>query len=192
MKSISIKAMLVSLALVAAGLALAGTARASHVEAEIVVPGQIQVGQPVEVQTTLRNVEAGLPVAGIPVVFYTDAAFGEVSGVVELGRGITNEIGVAALEYEPRLAGVHEIRVEYQLPGEAEVESLSTAISVSGGSQLHRSTAGLDIPGLNVWILIALVSIVWAILLFGVALRVVAIARDGDDGSSPASQAIGG
>ncbi len=192
MKSISIKVMIVSLAMVAVGFALAGTARAAHVEAEIVVSGQIQVGQPVEVQATLRDVEAGLPVVGTPVVFYTDVAFGEISGEVELGRGITDENGVATLEYEPRLAGVHEIRVEYQLPGEAGVESLSTAISVGGGSQLHQSTAGVDIPGLNVWAIIAVMSVVWAILLFGVALRVIAIARAGDDGSSPVTQGVGG
>ena len=41
-------------------------------------------------------------------------------------------------------------------------------------------------------LLIALVSAVWAVLLFGVAMRVVAIARAGDDRGSPLSSGVGG
>jgi hypothetical protein len=181
MKSIGIKIMLVSVALGAAVFVLAGTASASHVNAVITVPDQATVGQPVEVQATLRSVDGGLPLAGTPVTFFTDASFGGVSGEVVLGRAVTDENGVATLTYEPRSASEHQIRVEYLLPGETEPEVATRSISVvGGGSQLYRSTAGVEIPGLNVWLIIALVTGVWAILL-SVALRVIAIARAGGD-----------
>jgi hypothetical protein len=45
---------------------------------------------------------------------------------------------------------------------------------------LYRSTAGIQVPGLNVWLIVAVVSTVWLIL-FSVAVRVIAIARAGDD-----------
>ncbi len=193
MKSIAIKVMLVSVALGAAVLALAGTASASHVKAELTVPDQATVGQPTEVQATLHSADGGSAVADVLVVFSIDASFGGVSGEVELGRGMTDENGVATLTYEPRSASEHEIRVQYLLPGEDEPEVATTTIFVDGdgATQLHRSTAGVNIPGLNVWLLIALVATVWAILL-SVALRVIAISRAEGDGPAVSESDVSG
>ena len=196
MKSIAVKVMLVLVALGAAVYALAGTANATHVSAVITVPEEVIVGQPAEIQATLL-VADGAPVACTLVSFYMSASFGGVEGVAEIGRGVTDENGVATLEYEPRAAGNHEVRVEYVVPGQTEPEVASTSISVAGGAQLHRSTAGVDIPGLNVWLIIALLATVWAILL-SVAARVIAIAYAGGDaetipaeGAAPQGQAEG-
>jgi hypothetical protein len=181
MNTIGIKVMLVTVALGAAVFALAGTASATHVSAVITVPDEVTVGQPTEVRAALRSVDGGLPLEGISVAFYTDASFGGVTGEVEIGQAVTDENGVAVLTYEPRVASQQEIRIEYLPPGESEPAMATTAISViDGGTQLYRSSAGVDIPGLNVWLIIAVVSTVWLILL-SVALRVVAIARAGGD-----------
>lgn len=194
MKSIAVKVMVVLVALGVAVYALAGTANATHVSAVITVPEEVTVGQPSEIQAALRAADGGAAVAGTAVTFYMSASFGDVEGVVEIGRGVTDENGVATLEYEPRAAGNHEVRVEYVVPGETEPEVASTSISVAGGSQLHRSTAGVNIPGLNVWLIIALLATVWAILL-SVAARVIAIAHAGGDaetvpeGATPQGQA---
>jgi uncharacterized membrane protein len=65
-------------------------------------------------------------------------------------------------------------------------------MTLAGGNvQLHRSTAGVNIPGLNVWLLIALVTTVWAILL-SVALRVIAISRAGGDGGAMSESDVSG
>lgn len=179
MKFISMAAALALAAFTAAVLFPGGRASAFHVEAEVSVPTEATVGQPMEVQAALRSADDDLPLVGTPVIFSTDASFGGVEGEVELGRSVTDENGVATLTYEPRSASVHELRIEYILPGDSEPEVATTPISVTDpGSQLHQSTAGIQIPGLNVWLLIALVATVWAILL-SVALRVIAIARDG-------------
>jgi hypothetical protein len=178
MKSVMTKATLVSLALGAAMFALSGTANASHVTAEVVTPSQVTLGDSLNVQLSLLSADEGLPLAGVPVTFHTDAAFGGVSGEVEVGRTVTDENGVAVLGYVPRHGSDHQIRAEYLVPGSSERESAITTFTVEGATQLHQSTAGVQIPGLNVWLLIALVSSVWAILM-SVALRVIAIARAG-------------
>jgi hypothetical protein len=173
--------MLVAVALGAALFALADTADASHVSATIIVPDEAAVGQPAEIQALLQGADDGAPVAGTPVTFYTNASFAGVEGEVRLGQAVTDENGVAALVHEPRSASVHQIRIEYTLPGDSEPETITTSMNVtSDGSQLYRSTAGVDIPGLNVWLLITVVAIVWAILM-SVAARVIAIARAGRD-----------
>jgi hypothetical protein len=190
MKSIVAKVMLVAVALGAALFALAGTADASHVSATIIVPDEAAVGRPVEIQAVLKGADDGVPMAGTPVLFFTDASFGGVEGEVQLGQAVTDENGVAALIYEPRSASEHQIRIEYTLPGDSEPETITMSMNVaSDGSQLYRSTAGVDIPGLNVWLLIAVVAIVWAILM-SVAVRVIAIAHAGRDAETIAEEAI--
>ncbi len=181
MKSIAVKVMLVAVALGAALFALAGTADASHVSATIIVPDEVTVGRPAEIQALLQGADDGAPMAGTLVAFFTDASFGGVEGEVQLGQAVTDENGVATLIYEPRSASEHQIRIEYTLSGNSEPETITTSITVtSDGSQLYRSTAGVDIPGLNVWLIIALLAMVWAILM-SVAVRVIAIAHAGRD-----------
>ena len=124
----------------------------------------------------LRDAEAGLPVANAPVTVYMDAAFGGVTGEVELGKAVTDERGVAVLNYVPRAAGSHQLRIEHLAPDGLEHEATTATISVVGAPQLHTSASGIQIPGLNVWLIIALVAGVW-FLLFSVGLRVFTIAR---------------
>jgi hypothetical protein len=184
MKSAGVKAILVVVALAGAAFALAGTASASHVVVNIATPHEATVGDAVAVQATLRSADEGLPIANTPVVFSTEGSFAGVSGQVELGRAVTDENGVATLNYVPRSAGDHEIRVQYETPGASEPEVATTSVSVSGSAQLHQSTAGVRVPGLNSWLIIALVTVVWSIL-FSVGLRGVAIARAGSDEPVP-------
>ena len=62
-------------------------------------------------------------------------------------------------------------------PGGSEPEVATWSHDVSAAPhQFYQSTAGVQIPGLNVWVLMGVLAGVWAILL-SVALRVVAIAN---------------
>ena len=183
MKSLIAKVAVIALIVGGGVLALAGTADASHVVVEVLGPAQFEVGVPAELQVALHDAETGLPVANAPVTVYTDATFGGVTGEVELGMAMTDERGVAALNYVPRATGSHELRIEHLAAGGVEHEATSTAISVVGEPQLYRSASGVQVPGLNVWLIIALVATVWS-LLFSVGVRVFAIARANGDGRS--------
>ncbi|OGO51573.1 MAG: hypothetical protein A2148_01485 [Chloroflexi bacterium RBG_16_68_14] len=175
------KLLLLAVVLGGASVALASTAGASHAKLEVVAPSQLTVGDSADVRVMLRSAGDVLPIAGATVTFYMEASFGGVDGEVAIGQAVTDENGVAVLPYQPRSSGDHQIRVEYLTPGTSEPEEAVWSHSVAGTTQqLYRSTAGVQIPGLNVWLLMAVLAGVWAILL-SVALRVVAIARAGAD-----------
>lgn len=181
MKTFAVRATIISAVLALGVFALAGSAGAAHVTATVTVVQQAAVGQPADVQVTLRTADQNTSVANVPVTFYTDETFAKVKGEVVLGRSVTNAKGVADLTFQPRVAGQHEIRAEFSMAGDSQPEAATAMISVAGStSQLYQSTAGVQIPGLSVWLLIAVVTTIWAILL-SVALRIIAIARAGRD-----------
>jgi len=176
MKSIAFKAAAAVLGAVGiAALSLTGTARAAHVVVDITVPDQPAIGQLMEVQAHFHS-ESNEAIADMAVTFHEEVTFGGVTSDVELGGAVTDEDGFAALTYDPRTAGTHEIHVRYTYADGEEEDAVASLTVPATGQQLYRSTAGVKIPGLNVWLLMALVAIVWAILL-SVAFRVIAIAH---------------
>jgi hypothetical protein len=155
-------------------VALTGPVLASHVHVSATIPSSATLGEMMLMPVALQA-EDGAPLQGTTVVFYLHAAFAGVTGEAEIGRAVTDETGVATLVYRPRLAGHHEVRMEYLTPGE-EVEVVSTAFDVAGGEQLYRSAANVEIPGVSGGLVMAVLGTVWSILLW-VAFRFVAIAR---------------
>ena len=152
-----IKMLLLSAVSAGALFAFAGTAAASHAMLEVKAVGPLTVGDTVDLRADLHGVD----------------------GEALLGQAVTDSDGVAVLPFQPRSAGEHQLRVEYLTPDTGEPEEVMWSHTVEGSTgQLYRSTAGVHIPQLNSWLLMALVGTVWAILL-SIALRVVAIAHAG-------------
>jgi len=171
------------LAIGAIAVALAGPALASHVAVRTTVPDEGALGEVLPIAVDLRA-EDGTPLPGTTVIFYLHMSFAGVVGEAEIGRVVTDETGVASLAYRPRLAGHHELRMEYVTPGDGEVEVVSTTFDVTGGEQLYHSAAGVDVPGVGAGLLMATLATVWTVL-FLVALRIVAIARARDESGTP-------
>ncbi len=191
MKSIVARVLVVSIALGVAVFALAGTAGASHVKVDVSVPSEVSGGGPAAVEVRLSSAGEGLPVANAPVTLYASESFGRVTSDVELGQTVTDQNGVAVVRFHPLSAGDHQIRVQYAAPGDSQPEVTTASVTLPGvTTQLYRSSAGVQIPGLNVWLLIAVVAAVWAILL-SVAARVIAIAHAGSDEAARAGLAGG-
>jgi len=190
MKSM-VKVLLLSVALGGAILGMGRTADASHTTLDVVAPGQLTVGDSVDIRAVLHSADDGHPVAGATLTFYMKASFGGVEREAVLGRAVTDKNGVALLPYQPRSEGKHLIRIQYSTPGANQPEEVTWSHSVAGTTQqLYRSTAGVQIPGLNAWLLMAVVAGVWTILL-SVALRVIAIARAGAEaGVAPQPEAV--
>ena len=160
-------------------VAFAGPTIASHVHVSVATVDEVAIGETVAIPVALRTAD-GSPLAGTVVTFYLHMAFAGVEGEAEIGRVVTDESGVASLTYRPRLAGHHELRIEYLAAGATEVESSTTVVEVTGGAQLYRSPAGVDVPGVGVELLMVVLATVWTIL-FWVVLRIVAIARAGGE-----------
>lgn len=172
------------------GMVTAGTAHASHLNVRVAEPTPAIVGQQGQLEATVTSADAGLPAAGVPVTFYAHATFGKASGYMEIGRAVTDANGVAKITYVPREAGTHDIRVDYAQSG-AAVEQTTASIAVDGSpSQLYVQKAGVQIPGLGSWLIIVVLSTVWAILL-GVGVTLIRIAaRSGRPAtSSPTGEA---
>jgi hypothetical protein len=173
-KSLILKTSAVALVLVAT-FAFAGTAAADHVTVTLSLPDQPVIGQPAHVRGEFHTVETGAPITGMTVVLHEQATIGGVTGDADIAQAVTDANGVATLTYTLNVPGDHELHVRYT-NGDAAPEDASVSVTVpAAAQQLYQSTAGVDVPGLNVWLLMAVVATVWAILLT-VAYRVFRIA----------------
>jgi len=183
----AVTALLVAVVMGTAMFALAGTADASHATLEVMAPAHLTAGDSVDIQALLRSAHGEEAVPGATISFYMDGSFGGVEGKVLLGQALTDKDGVAHLSYLPRTAGEHQVHVEYLTPGDSEPEVATWSHDVSSAPrQFYQSTAGIQIPGLNVWVLMGVLAGVWAILL-SVAARVIAIASAGSVAATAAS-----
>jgi hypothetical protein len=159
----------------------------SEIEAEVTISDEPRVGDPAEVSVLLRLAEDGSPVPDVEVRVLQEKSFMFVEGVVEVIGATTDEDGLAVMTYIPRRPGEQEILIEYLLPEAIEPVSTAVTLTVADGGQIVRPEAGVDIPGLGVWTIFAVVITVWALLLL-VAVRVIAMARAG---GVPAPEAVG-
>ena len=178
MIKVVLKTILISVLLGVVIFGRGGTASASHIKATVTTSVPAIVGQPLSFEASLHSVANDSAIANATVTFYIETSFGGVTGMAKMGSTITDQNGMATLHYTPRVAGNFHYRMVYVTP-DGEHEEHSTVLAVaSGNQQLYRSQAGVQIPGLNAWLIIAVVAGVWAILL-SVALRVILIARAG-------------
>jgi len=150
----------------------------SEIEAEVTVSDEPRVGEPSEIRVVLRHAEDGSPVPDVKVRVLQDKSFMDVEGVVELIGARTDEDGVAVMTFIPRRPGEQELLIEYLLPEAIEPASTTASLMVADGGQIFQSEAGVNIPGLGVWAIFAVITTVWALLLL-IAARVIAVARAG-------------
>lgn len=169
-------------------LGAAATAHASHLNARVAAPTPAIAGQASELDAMVTSADTAQAVSGVAVTFFAHGSFADVSGYMEIGRAVTNSQGVAMISYIPRESGTHDIRVDYALASGATTEQTTTSIEVEGSAdQLYVQTAGIQVPGLNSWLIIGLLSVVWGILFF-VAVTVIRIARAGAGDVVPAQR----
>ncbi len=174
MKSFLFKTWAVA-AVLTATFVLVGTAAADHVTVNLSVPDQPAIGQPAQVRGEFHSHPGGAPIAGMTVVLHERVTAFQVTGDAELASAVTDANGVATLTYNLSVPGDHELHVTYT-NGDAAPEDASVTVTVpAAAQQLYQSKAGVSIPGFNVWLLMAVVATVWAILLT-VAYRVFRIA----------------
>lgn len=170
-------------------LGAASTAHASHLHVSIAEVTPATVGESSTLDATVTSADTGQAVAGVPVTFYVHATFGKADGFMEIGKGVTDSRGIAAISYAPRESGTHEIRVDYATAAGGPSEQTTGSVAVNGAqAQMYTQTAGIQIPGVNSGLIILVLSIIWA-LLFAVGFTLVRIAASrGDD--APAAAAI--
>lgn len=148
-------------------------------------PVAVTVGDSTLLEATLTS-EAGEPIEGALVTLYERAAFFDLSTrEIVVASAITNDEGRANLHFDARRTGARDLvarfaRDEAYAAAEARIE-----LAVREGAQVYAVESQPGIPGVNRFLLIAILSAVWGTMLI-VALHVVAIAREGDEGAAGA------
>jgi hypothetical protein len=168
-----------AIAVVATGVGSAISAHASPLNVSIASATNAVVGQPNEISATLLSPDTGKPMSGVNVTFLAHATFGKMDGFMEVGQATTNIQGIASVSYVPRDPGSEAIEISYVPTAGAKAETATGSINVAGApSQMYTQTAGIQVPGLNSWLIVGLLTIIWGTL-FGVGVTVLRIARAG-------------
>ena len=146
------------------------------------LPTASAAGQAITVSARLTR-EAGAAVGGAEVVFLRDAQFMNAASELLLGKASTDNQGMATLTFVPRSEG--ELLIFADFAGDAlyGASGDSKSLMIEAGPQLYVEEAGIKVPGVNVFLLVAILGGVWGTY-FLVMARVWFIARDGVSSSS--------
>ncbi|MEE8373318.1 MAG: hypothetical protein V3R87_06370 [Dehalococcoidia bacterium] len=140
-------------------------------------PSEASVGDVIEITASIFDSE-GVPITGAPTRFYSYAAFLSGStGYIEIGEAITDDEGVAAIEYVPTRNGDIEVTAKYEGDDGYLASQGAATIAVDGNRQLYEAHAGLTVPFINVGLLIGILAFLWGTLLFtGILILKIALA----------------
>lgn len=154
---------------------------------------ELPAGSAAGAQTTVtaRLTDAsGTAVSGATIVFRREVIFMNTGSELELGSALTNGEGVATVTFVPRSEGDMSISAEFQGDRGHGSSSAYKMLQVSTGPQLYVSHAGVKIPGLNVGLVVGILSIIWGGY-FIVMSRIFLIAKDEDLATSSGSGGAG-
>lgn len=157
-------------------------------ELRVSAPVGATVGDRIDFGVTLLDA-GGEPIGGAPVALYEQAGFMGVSGrEVAVAVASTSEDGTAVLRYAVRREGARAFTVRYE--GDADHAPASAAIDlpVAAGAATYTVEPPTGIPGVNRFLVIAVLVVVWGTMLI-VALHVIAIAREGSAVGTPGREA---
>ncbi len=167
-------------------LAIAAPALAADpVTLELQTPGHMALGKTENVVVALRD-SKGSPVAKATVALRTPASFLSTSGAITLGEATTDAQGKATFAYEARTSGTVNLNASFSGDARYQPAQAVVDVTVDGSAQLYQQTAGVRLPGISVWLLVATLGIAWSIY-FTMMVFLTLIARAG----TPASGKVG-
>ncbi|MBI4294626.1 MAG: Ig-like domain repeat protein [Chloroflexi bacterium] len=137
-------------------------------------PDQAAFGSPVTLKARLQD-NAGQSVAKATVRFYSPASFLSGAGLMRIGEAVTSEQGVAVIDYVSRRNGQIEIMAEFEGDSSYGPSQAAVSIMVEGNRQLYEAEAGIRVPFISKWFLVAILSAIWGTFFF-VALLVLKVA----------------
>lgn len=135
------------------------------------------LGDHIWMRATLTDPHDGAPIEGAAIAFEAMVAWGEeMVGWMSLGEATTDRTGTATLTTQMRSSGELEVRAVF-LGGDGFAPASGSAhLEVMGDARLYEPTAGIRVPWLNLWVLAAVIGLVWGTYLL-VGARLIAIAR---------------
>jgi hypothetical protein len=149
-------------------------------ELRISAPVQATVGDEVELQLTLLTAE-GEPIEGATITLYEQVAFMDTKPAeVVVSGAATDAAGRAAIHYIARREGARSLTVRYEGDEEHAAAAVTVELPVLAGDQTYLVERLPGIPGVNRFLVVGILVIVWGTM-FIIAAHVVAIARAGAD-----------
>lgn len=148
------------------------------------------VGDTVELTATLTDA-AGEPIGNVQLLVVERVGFLDTKvNDVTVASAATNDDGVAVIRYAARRDGDRSLVVWF--PGSADFEEASAGFdfAVADGPATYTVEAPPGIPGVNRFVVMAVLVLVWGTMLV-IAGHVVAIAREGGPSEPDEGEAVG-
>lgn len=153
--------------------------KARKVRLVVRAPSEALLGERVRIEAVLTTRD-GQPVEGAELTFLMPVSWGEwYGGEAEIGTARTDERGSAWITTQLRRAGPIEVHVSFGGDETYAAAERPVRLEIAGDDQLYTPDVGLRLPGVGIWVVAALLAIVWALYLL-VGVRLLGIARAGE------------
>jgi len=129
----------------------------------IETPEQIEAGQTLTLVAQVRENLYDDLVANARVVFFVKSDF-FITGLVEIGEAVTDEHGLAKIDYIPNQPGVLQIVASYKAGSNFEPVEAEGTVNITGNSKsLYQTEVGIQYPNSFLLWMISIVIILFAI-----------------------------
>ncbi len=146
---------------------------------ELAAPDRAELGKELVLRARLTRSD-GKPVEGALIRFTARAFWGinYLEGEVTLGEARTDPSGIAVLAAEPRSAGALSLKAAFPGSPSLAPSAAEASVAVTGDAQLVTPSVGLRVPLVGIWMLQAVLALVWGLYSFAVS-RILTVARTG-------------
>ncbi len=153
---------------------------------------QAITGQTLTLAAHVIENEYDEPVAGARVNFFIKTDF-FIESLVEIGEGITDEMGMAKIDYIPNQPGEFQIVASYKESSASKPVVAESKIIISGPTKsFYKTVIGIQFPNsFIVWIvaIVIIMCIVWGTFLF-IIYKVIVVNISGGTRSKGAAIAL--
>lgn len=167
-KAFGITALLVMLALSTMPFSTALADVPAGAKVQLTAPPDTAVGQDLTLKASVTDA-SGAPLRGIEVVFRASVSFLNTQDSIELGRAVSDAQGLASISYSPLSEGQMQVSVTPSADGSSSKRSATATVKVDAGpAQYVSEKTGIQVPGVGVWFLAALMGGIWAVFLWAI------------------------
>jgi hypothetical protein len=147
-------------------------------------PVEATLGSSVTVTTVLED-SGGSAIVGVTIILWSPVDFLGTIGAIQHGEATTDAQGEAIFSYEPRTEGIVTLNAYFPGNEQHEFTQGTMELTVQGSTQLYHEEVGVYVPGIGIWILVAILGTVWFIY-FMVFVFLMRIVRDKSENSQMA------
>lgn len=131
-------------------------------------PDQIETGQPLTLAALIKD-ELNEPVAGSLVKFLVESNF-FVNDLMDIGEVVTDEQGLAKIDYIPNQPGVLRVVARYEVGSGLEPVEAERTININGNSKsFYQTRVGIQFPNsLLLWMVFVVIVLIgiWSTFLY--------------------------